>query len=333
MLHASQPLFAQEAEVRDHTLIEARGRHRAGVEAFAQKHYAEAVEAFLSSDALHPTPASAFNVAKAYEAQGEVSRALSFYREYLRRAPAAQDREAVSAKAELLAKRLGERGVQQVTFSAQPAGATVLLDAEPIGTAPITLDLRPGAHRVEFRKSGHAPASVDFELPKDRALDVLATLEPASEPMNALAAPAEKPPVADVTAHPAGIVTPVPRAPSAQVVASPRRSGSVTRTLGFAALGAGVAALGGAVTLEIMRGNAEDEARGATDQVAFSEALERMKTRQTMARVFAGAGGALAALGGVMLVVASGNTERSNKEGVAFACQPLKCQATYARSF
>src|SRR5262245_45191675 len=135
-LHVQLPLLAQDVDVRDHTLQEARARHRAGVEAFADKHYAEAIDAFLSSDALHPTPASAFNIAKAYEAQGDVSRALSFYREYLRRAPHASDSTAVTQKAEQLAKQLSARGIQQVTFSAQPTGAAVLLDAEPIGTAP-----------------------------------------------------------------------------------------------------------------------------------------------------------------------------------------------------
>jgi hypothetical protein len=319
-----------DAAVHDHTLKEARAQHRAGVEAFAEQRYEDAVEAFLSADAFHASPETAFNIAKAYEAEGDVSHALSYYREYLRRAPHAQDRATVSAHAEQLAKRLAERGVQQVTFSADPAGATVLLDAEPVGTAPITLDIRPGSHHVEFRKSGRAPLSVQFDLPADRALDVVAKLE--AEKVAAGAPEA----VRDIPSKSSSSNGAPQHSVSPEQVATARSSTSVTRTIGFAALGAGVAALGGAVTLEVMRSNAEDEAREATDQVAFSEAVERMRTRQTMARVFAGAGGALAAIGGVMLVVASGNSsgERPGKQGgLAFGCQPFKCHASYSQTF
>jgi tetratricopeptide (TPR) repeat protein len=321
-----------DAAVHDHTLKEARAQHRAGVEAFAEQRYEDAVEAFLSADAFHPSPETAFNIAKAYEAQGDLSHALSYYREYLRRAPHAQDRAAVSAHAEQLAKGLAQHGIQQVTFSADPAGATVLLDAEPVGTAPITLDIRPGLHHVEFRKSGRAPVSVQFDLLADRALDVVAKL-PAEK-----AAAAAPEAVRDIASKSSSSNGAPRRSLSPEQVATARSStSSVTRTIGFAALGAGVAALGGAVTLEVMRSSAEDEAREATDQVAFSEAIERMRTRQTLARVFAGAGGALAAIGGVMLVVASGNSssgERPSKQGgLAFGCQPFKCHASYSQTF
>jgi len=293
-----------EGVVRDHTIREARAQHRVGVEAYAEQRYDDAIQAFLSADALHPTPETTFNIAKAYEARDDLSHALSYYREYLRRAPRALDRKAVSARAESLAKRLAQRGIQQVTFSANPKGATVLLDAEPVGTAPITLDIRPGPHRVEFRKPGHASASVEFELPEDRALDVVAKLEVQRAASDALRT--------GVSSRPSGASS------AAQPAVSPERASktSVTRTLGFAALGAGVAALGGAVTLEIMRSRAESDAREASDQVEFSEAIERMRTRQTMARVFAGAGGALAAIGGVLLVVASGGGSRIKKKKV-----------------
>jgi hypothetical protein len=93
--------------------------------------------------------------------------------------------------------------------------------------------------------------------------------------------------------------------------------------------------------LEVMRSRAENEAKAETDQIGYSEALERMKSRQTMARVFAGAGGALAALGGVMLVVASGSSSSSSehavtkprREGLAFSCLPGKCNAVYSGAF
>lgn len=306
------------AGVRNHTSLEARRQHRAGVDAFAAARYPEAVSAFLTADALQPSAASSFNIAKAYEANGEDARALAFYREYLRRSPSAGDRPAVNQKIARLSKRVAERGVQQVTFLATPQGAAVLIDSEPIGATPITLEVRPGVHNVEFRKAGFVPTRFTFELSPDRPVDVVAKLATART---------QKGTSSSRTEYAAG--SEQPSSPQA----APARRGSVTRTLGFAALGASVAALGGAVTLEVMRGSAEKEARQQVDQVGFSEAYERMKSRQTMARVFAGAGGAFAAIGGVLLVVANGQNERPERSGVAFGCLPMKCHASYRGTF
>jgi tetratricopeptide (TPR) repeat protein len=322
--------IAVSQDVRDHTLAEARKQHRAGVEAFAAGQYEEAIAAFLTADALHPSSETAFNIAKAYEAQGDNSHALQYYREYLRRAPSATDRDQVAKRISKLSQKVALRGLQQASFIVSPAGSAVLVDSEPIGSAPVTLDLRPGKHVVEFRKAGYSPAQFEFELPVDRPVDVVAKLA-ASKVQGR---------------DPSGVVASAPAttfsdaseasaAPGSHVAPSEKKHTSITRTIGFAALGASVAALGGAVTLEIMRGHAEDEAKRETDQVGYSEALERMKSRQTMARVFAGAGGALAALGGVMLVVASGATtgERPKREGLALNCLPGKCHAVYSGAF
>jgi hypothetical protein len=315
--------------VRDHTLEEARKQHRAGVEAFAAGQSDEAIAAFLTSDALHPSSETAFNIARAYETKGDSSHALQYYREYLRRAPGASDRDAVSKRVTKLSQKVALRGLQQASFIVSPAGAAVLVDSEPIGAAPVTLDLTPGKHVVEFRKAGFTPAEFEFELPVDRPVDVVVKLSQmkSSEPSRVVAS-------APVTRISEGSETVA--GPDARTADRGERSRtSVTRTLGFAALGASVAAIGGAVTLEVMRSRAEDDAKRETDQVGYSEALERMKSRQTMARVFVGAGGALAALGGVLLAVASGDDadEKPRKEGLALNCLPGKCHAVYSGAF
>jgi tetratricopeptide (TPR) repeat protein len=323
-------------EVRDHTVVEARNQHRAGVDAFAGGQYEDAIAAFLTADALHPSSETAFNIAKAYEAQGDNSHALEFYREYLRRSPAANDRDAVTKRVAKLSQKIALRGVQQASFIVSPAGSAVLVDSEPIGAAPVTLDIRPGKHVVEFRKAGYTPAQFEFELPADRPVDVVAKLAHARGGVSNAAVAAGS--SAGRATSRGDVNTASSDTESAARVApseGTKKHGSLTRTIGFAALGASVAAIGGAVTLEVMRGRAEDEAKRETDQIGYSEALERMKSRQTMARVFAGAGGALAALGGVMLAVASGanTSERPKKEGLALACLPGKCHAVYSGAF
>jgi tetratricopeptide (TPR) repeat protein len=338
--------IAVSAQVRDRTGEEARKQHRAGVEAFAAGQYEDAIAAFLTADALHPSSETAFNIAKAYEAQGDDSHALEYFREYLRRSPSATDRDAVSKRVAKLSRKVALRGVQQASFIVTPPGSAVLVDSEPIGASPVTLDLPPGKHTVEFRKAGFTAATFQFELPVDRPVDVVAKLASNKEsaPSQAVVstAPRSAQPLEEVSAGANDDQSAARIAPS-EVARSKR--GSVTRTIGFAALGASVAAIGGAVTLEVMRSRAEQEAKRETDQVGYSEALERMRSRQTMARVFAGAGGALAALGGVMLAVASGAassdkpTEKAvaadhpKRERLALSCLPGKCHAMYSGTF
>jgi hypothetical protein len=67
--------------------------------------------------------------------------------------------------------------------------------------------------------------------------------------------------------------------------------------------GAGVAALGGAVTFELLRASAEDDAKSDPTQVGYEDKLDRMESRRTTARVLVGVGGALVVTGGVMLTL------------------------------
>ena len=55
--------------------------------------YAQAIEHFLAADALVPSAALSFNVAKAYEKLGESAKALRYYRDFARRSPGSQTSE------------------------------------------------------------------------------------------------------------------------------------------------------------------------------------------------------------------------------------------------
>jgi tetratricopeptide (TPR) repeat protein len=312
---------------------EARQHHREGVSAFAAGRYPEAIQAFLAADRLRPSPALSFNIAKAYEREGNTAEALQHYREYLHRAGQPQDRAAVAARIDELALRLGKTGVQQVSFRTEPAAAGVLVDAEPVGRSPVFVELRPGTHRVTFRQDGYEDAELEFDLNADQPLDVSITLVPTIERnIASTAVPAQ--PTSRIVRATRDHSRMASAAPQPMRTKSERRSrNNTTRTLGFVALGAGVAALGGAVTVEVMRRQAESEAKQEREQVRFARALDEMDSRQTLARVLAGAGGVFAAVGGVLVVTALGRDEKKPKEGLALNCAPKKCAATYSGAF
>jgi hypothetical protein len=251
-----------------------------------------------------------------------------------------------------------------------PRGAAVLLDGKALGSSPFYVDLEPGSHRIEFRLAGHQTAAYEFELPPRQPLNIAVGLVAvrggaaavakrdslpvpaapsaaapaatgASDPASPAAAPAASalasaPAQPEVTASEPGAQATETESVAASASATDSDpSTSTMRTLGFVALGASVAALGGAMALEIMRSQSESDARQEREQVGFARALDKMHSRQTAARVVAGLAGVFAVTGGVLLaVVASGTKDtKPTREGVALGCSPEGCEASYRGAF
>jgi tetratricopeptide (TPR) repeat protein len=305
----------------------AQRQHRAAVRAFARGDYRQAITRFSAADQRAPSPAFSFNIAKACEALGDASHALAFYRDYLRRANSAPDAARVRERIDVLSAQLASQGVQQVTLLSSPAGASAFVDREPVGIAPVTLDLVPGKHEVMVKLDGYETVTTVVELPANRPSDISFALVAAENPRSLPAAaplwtaPSMSPREdSQVAAH-----------TSSHLVE--HRPGGALRTMGFVTLGASVAALGSALTFEIMRAKSEDNAKHETEQTRFAERLDTMQSQQTLARVFAGTGGALAALGGILIIAANAAPDRKPGEGMAIACQPSRCQATLSGAF
>lgn len=369
-LHASSFAIAQAAPTASMDTAQlARIQLDNAERAYREGRYREAATAFLAADRLQPTAAVQLALGKTYEQLSDPSRALAAYREYFVRSPRAADRAQVQERVAELAARLAEHGVQQISVSSIPAGATIVVDGKALGTTPIYVDLPPGAHHLEFHLQHYESAALDFQLSPQQPLNVMTTLVAARPGAQANTIPAiaprvqhaskpatvaATPPAVATAAAPATAVQPVAEsqpdpapaeelsAPSPDLAASVRaprpqprdETTRFLRTFGFAAVGSGVAALGTAVAFELLRSQSESRARQTKQQVAFKEAFDRMESQQTIARAFAITAGVLAATGGVLLVL---STERDEtpppSEGVALACVPGACSATYQGRF
>ena len=97
----------------------------------------------------------------------------------------------------------------------------------------------------------------------------------------------------------------------------------------YITLAAGGAVLGGALTFEILRRRAEDEAESDPTQIGYADKYDTMESRQTIARVLTGVGGALVITGGVLLVLdlTSGSKSRETA-GFGFGCDDHGCAAS-----
>ncbi|HMJ12808.1 MAG TPA: PEGA domain-containing protein [Polyangiaceae bacterium] len=297
---------------------EARARLREGVKAYEAKRYKDAVDAFLAANRLVPNPGLSFNTAKAYEKLGDAAGALSFFRDYLRRAPDASDRAEVERKIKKLEQRVQAKGLMQLTILSVPLGGTVVLDGQPVGVTPWTGEIAPGEHGFRIKLEGYRDHEQTFELPRDHALDLNVQLE--SAPPEAAAQPART--------QQATESYPAPLSPQASGEAVGSRRVSVPT---WAVLGAGTAALGTALGFELARRSAESDAEDATTQLEAIEHYETMQGRRDAARIIAGVGGAALLTGAVLLYfdlsskkdgASSEPRAMLSRPGIAVGCAP-----------
>lgn len=268
---------------------EGKARYERGVAAYSAGRYKDAIDLFLQADALAPSAALSFNIARAYEKIGDDAACLQWYRDFRRRAPDAKNGREVDERIHSLEAALAKKGVQQFTVLSSPLGATVIIDDRPAGITPYTGQLPPGKHKVVLSLRGYSDSEQRLELSADRAQDLEVTLVPAPEsvaPGPVVATPAP--------ATPRSVPAPEETAPA---------SGPRFGIWPYVTLGAGAAVLGGSLGFELARRSSEQKAEDAKTQVAYKEQLDREQSRQTTARVLAVVGGALVVTGGTLLVI------------------------------
>ena len=291
----------------------AKSKYQQGAEAYSAGRFKDAVDLFLAADQLSPSAPLSFNIARAYEKLGDDSGALRWYRDYLRRNPDASNAATVRPLITALAESLRKKGVQQLTVLSSPAGATVLVDDRPLGVTPWTGELPPGEHRLLLSLRGYSDVEQSVSLAADQPLDTNVRLEQLAPASVQVVAP---PPIA-----------PPPAAPVSDATSHGKKLG----VLPWVTLAAGTAALGGALTFEILRRSAENDAKAADNQREYYEHLQTEQSRQTAARVFLGTGGALLLAGGLMLLFDKDASSRPVSAGLV--CLPNACSATARGSF
>jgi tetratricopeptide (TPR) repeat protein len=277
----------------------ARERFQAGVRAYEEGRYRDAIDLLLEADRSMHSPAFAYNIGLAYEAMQDQASALRWFRAYLREAPDTEDRAAVEKRIGALEEALQKRGIQQATVLSSPEGATVTFDGKPLGVTPWTGELVPGRHRLELTLRGHERIERYIEVLAHRAQDYSFQLQVA-------------------TAQPPSTV---PAAPPSEAPVTTESKLSRVSPWTWTALTASTLVLGGALVFEISRAKAEDDARGAP-QVDYQDKLDTAESRQTTARVLAAVGGALLVTSGVLLAV---DLTRSRKAEVSLHCGGSGC--------
>jgi tetratricopeptide (TPR) repeat protein len=295
---------------------EAKARFQAGAAAYQAGRFDEAIQLFQAADRLVPSPVLSFNVARSYDGLNESSRALAFYREYLRRAPSPGNGDAVRRRISEIESALTASGEPLLSVLSQPTGASVSIDGRPSGVTPLSLSVPAGAHHLVVTQPGYEIQAQDLTLVAARAAELIVRLQPSAAPASA-----------------------APRASSehaAPVDAAARPSAARLRSRFYpwtwVTLGASGAAWLAAGGFELARRSAESDARAAKTQIAYEGHYNAMEGRQSTARVLAVIGGALSVTGGVLLLLDSGWATRS-RATAAVACDARSCFAAVGGGF
>jgi len=302
---------------------------RRGLELRRQGRDDEALEVFRRVWETSPSPRARAQMGFAEQALGRWSEADLHVREAAVSGSdpwVSRNRAALDASLAVIDQHMGRLDVR-----GGPAGATVLVEGRAVGTLPLTEPLRLVAGNVTLtlRADGYAETSRSVSIPARglaRETIELSASRPAVEPAPAPAqAPAAVAPSAPAPSAPA------PSTPPPAVV-DPRveqpASSSTQQTVGWIMVGTGGAAiLGGLVAQVIREGrisefNANPMCREFQGNVFGGASCTNLHagadTAQTAAIVSFAAGGALAAVGAILVLTApSRNSPRS-----AWSCEP-----------
>lgn len=163
---------------------------------YKQARYMEAIGKFEEAYALRPHPVIYFNIGKCHEQLGDTPKALRAYRDYLRLAPEANDRETVSDAIANLERRLKERGVQQLMVFTEPPNARIEVDGKALGSAPATVELQAGNHKMTVSADGFETVDRSFVMSATRSMEMTINLRAVNAPKDP-GPPPPTPPLVD----------------------------------------------------------------------------------------------------------------------------------------
>jgi tetratricopeptide (TPR) repeat protein len=297
-------------------------RYERGAEAYAAGRFKDAIDLFLQADALAPSAALSFNIARAYEKIGDDAASLQWYRDFRRRSPDAKNAATVDERIHSLEAALAQKGVQQLTVMSTPPGATVVIDDQPLGVTPYTGQLAPGPHRVQLSLKGYVETEKEITVAAEHAADL--TIELPAAPS------AAAPPLAP--GGPTGTIGATSQPPSDS---GKPKDGPRFGSWPWIGIGVGATALAGGLGFELARRKAEDDAESDATQIGRKDKLDLMQSRQLTARVLTAVGGALVVTGGALLVIDLTSRPKTNEptRRASALCLPDGCFVSFAGGF
>lgn len=195
LLGAVVALSTLPAAAQDSARDQARAMVLEGQKKFQEERYAEAAVDFLQAFQLDPHPVIMYNVGRAHEEQGDLIKALGYYRTAIGLNPSEAVKEELDSKIKDIEFFLRSEGVDVfdldsaewvpkglVTIRVDPPGANILFDGQLIGKSPIEEKSIPqGNYTVTVRAPGFQSQERALEVIGGKRYTLTPQLEPGSD--------------------------------------------------------------------------------------------------------------------------------------------------------
>lgn len=225
--------------------VKAKEAFQAAQKYYKEARYADAIAKFEEAYALKPSPVLFYNIGRCHEQLGDVPKALRSYRDYLRLAPDAKDKDTVNDAIANLERRLKEKGLQQLMVFADPPTAIIEVDGKVLGNSPATVELTAGNHKLTVRADGYETTERAFVMQTARATEMTINLRQAGKTTDS---PPPPPPLVDAPKKEQPVaLTPKTDPTTGQVVAPAEPGKPKGRVVTWIAGGVAVAAAGAGV--------------------------------------------------------------------------------------
>lgn len=171
---------------------------KSGVQLFKEAKFSEALAEFTRAYEIAPHPLVLYNIAGCHRELSHYGEAVSFYERFLAegkgQVPAARLTAAQTELDGILAR------IARVTVTANPDGASISVDGNPIGTlVKMPLILPPGEHKLSASAAGRKDSERTIKVASGDELSVELSLE---------ALPTEKEDSARLIEHPVVVAKP-----------------------------------------------------------------------------------------------------------------------------
>ena len=159
--------------------------YQEGLAEIERNNYEVAAELFVKAWRLDPDPSLAFNAARAYENNGDLEQARTYYQTALDSNPSEEVRK--RCEASLIRLDRAEARLKEQLEAAKPTTAAVsiaandvgevFIDGQPKGETPLSVTLEPGEHTVVVRRSGFREFSQVVQAEAGEQVAIFAELE------------------------------------------------------------------------------------------------------------------------------------------------------------
>jgi hypothetical protein len=160
---------------------QARASFEAGTAAYNEGNYKLASEQFQAAYAQVPSPHAEYWIAKALDGQGDkAAEAAKAYQTFIDNPNANQVGDDKLAEAKTRLDAIKATLPAKVTVTTEPAGAGITVDgAAATAVSPTTLELAPGAHKIEVTLEGYETTKLDLTVKGGDALEQKVELKAA----------------------------------------------------------------------------------------------------------------------------------------------------------